>query len=95
MHIVAMNIYESWPLINNCKNYEKNLLDKLWKGTSGEFGDVSTLLMNWHKHMMNIIYFFDDEWIGDEKNGNDYGHGYEFLFKSFQINVFLVAKFHM
>lgn len=75
MHILAMNIYESWPLVNNCKNYEKYLLDEFGKGTSGEFGDVSTLLVGWHKHMMNINFSFDDEWIDDEKNGDDYGHG--------------------
>jgi len=51
------------------------LLDELGKGTSREFGDVSTLLVKQHKHMMNIICFFDDEWIDDEKNGNDHGHG--------------------
>ncbi len=75
MHSVAMSIYESWPLVNNCKNYEKFLLDEFGKGTWGEFGDVSTLLVERHKHMMNIIIVFDDEQIGDEKNGGDYGHG--------------------
>jgi hypothetical protein len=51
------------------------LLDEFGKGTWGEFGDVSTLLVERHKHMMNIIIVFDDEQIGDEKNGGDYGHG--------------------
>jgi hypothetical protein len=36
------------------------LLNEFGKGTSGEFGDVSTLLVERHKHMMNIIKIIDD-----------------------------------